>query len=284
LPGKFGQGFPGLIYLSTLSYVAPSVPSLNPRDLMFFTEILHAHETAHQWWGNIVIADGYHDGWLMEALANYTSLLYLEKHKGARVVEATLNDYRNNLLKKLPSGDTEDSAGPIVMGPRLESSISPDAWNHIVYGKGSWIIHMLRRRLGDEKFLAMLAQLRRQYEWKSISTEQFRELAASFLPPKSPDPKLEAFFDEWVYGTGIPQLKMTWSLKGKAPALRVTGTLTQSDVPDDFIVPVPIEIQFAKGKLVHWVQSADEPVAFSVAVRQAPTKVLLDPSQSVLKR
>jgi hypothetical protein len=284
VPGTFGQGFPGLIYLSTISYVAPSLSTLKPGERVFFTDLLHAHETAHQWWGNVVTADGYHDGWLMEALANYTSLLYLEKRKSPHMLDTALNEYRDNLLKKLDNGDIEDSAGAIVMGPRLESSIAPDAWKRIIYGKGSWIMHMLRRRMGDEKFLAMLAELRRRYQWKSVTTEQFRELAASFLPPKSADPQLEAFFDQWVYGTGIPRLKLQWSLKGKSPALRVTGTVTQSDVPDDFSVPVPIEIQFAKGKQVHWVQSADEPVSFSVAVKQAPSKVLLDPSQSVLKR
>jgi hypothetical protein len=284
VPGTFGQGFPGLIYLSTLSYVAPSIPSMDPRAQMFFAEMLHAHEVAHQWWGNVVTADGYHDSWLMEALANYTSLLYMEKRRGPRTLDTLLTEYRDSLLKKLDSGDTEDSAGPLVMGPRLESSLTPDAWKHIVYGKGSWVLHMLRRRMGDEKFFAMLGELRRRYEWKSVTTEQFRDLAASFLPPKSPDPKLEAFFDQWVYGTGIPQLKMTWSLKGKAPALRVTGTLTQAEVPDAFSVPVPIEIQFARGKQVHWVQSADEPVTFSVAVRQAPARVVLDPALSVLKR
>ena len=110
------------------------------------------------------------------------------------------------------------------MGPRLESSLSPDAWKHIVYGKGSWIMHMLRRRMGDEKFLAMLAELRQPLRSGSRSPPtNSGQLAADFLPPKSPDPKLEAFFDQWVYGTGIPQLKMTWSLKGKAPALRVIG-------------------------------------------------------------
>ena len=89
------------------------------------------------------------------------------------------------------------------------------------------------------------------------------------------------FFDQWVYGTGIPHLKMTWSLKGKAPALRVVGTVTQAEVSDDFSVPVPVEIQFAKGRpLVHWVRSAGEPVTFTVAVRQAPSKVLLDPARA----
>src|SRR5215469_6936115 len=113
--------------------------SLDSRQQVLFTELLHAHETAHQWWGNIVTAEGYHDAWLMEALANYSGLLYLEKHKGARTVEAMLNDYRAGLLQKIDSGAIQDSVGPIVMGTRLQSSVSPDAWKRIVYGKGSWI-------------------------------------------------------------------------------------------------------------------------------------------------
>ena len=284
VPGTFGQGFPGLIYLSTLSYVAPSIRSLDRHDQVFFTELLHAHETAHQWWGNIITANGYHDAWLPEALANYSGLLYLEKRKGARTVEAILNEYRANLLKKTDTG-TEDEAGPIVMGARLANSLTPDAWRHIVYGKGSWIMHMLRRRMGDQRFLEMLGELRRRYQWKSVTTEEFRELAAGFLPPKSPDPKLEVFFDEWVYGTGIPALKLTWSVKGKAPALKLSGTVTQSGVNDDFSFPVPIEIQFARGRpLTYWVESSSDPVPFTVALKQAPSKVLLDPQGSVLRR
>ena len=283
VPGTFGQGFPGLIYLSTLSYVAPAIQSLDSRQQVFFTELLHAHETAHQWWGNVVTAEGYHDTWLMESLANYSGLLYLEKRKGSRTVETILNDYRLNLLQKTESGETMDSAGPIVMGARLTSSLSPDAWKHIVYGKGSWIMHMLRRRMGDEKFLAMLAELRRRYQWKSITTEQFRELAAGYLPPKSSDPKLEVFFDQWVYGTGIPKLKLSWSAKGKVPAIRLTGTLAQSEVSDDFSAPVPIEIDFARGKpITHWVQSSGDRVEFSVPLQQTPTKVVLDPQGWVL--
>jgi len=284
VPGTFGQGFPGLIYLSTLSYVAPSIASLNPVQQAFFTEQLHAHETAHQWWGNIVAAEGYHDVWLMEALANYTSLLYLEKRKGPHSLETALNEYRANLLKKSDNGIV-DSAGPIVMGARLESSLSPDAWRYIVYGKGSWILHMLRRRMGDDKFLAMLAELRRRYQGKSITTDGFRRLAAEFLPPKSGDAGLESFFEQWVYGTGIPTLKLSWSVKGAAPNFRLAGTLTQADVADDFSASVPIEIQFAgKKPVTHWLQSSSDPVSFSIPLRQAPAKVVLDPGGSVLRR
>ena len=54
------------------------------------------------------------------------------------------------------------------------------------------------------QFTKMLTELRRRYEWKTIDTEQFRLLCAEFVPKGSPDPKLENFFDQWVYGTGIP--------------------------------------------------------------------------------
>jgi hypothetical protein len=56
-------------------------------------------------------------------------------------------------------------------------------------------------------------------------------------------------------------------------------------VSDDFSVPVPIEIQFGRGKSVtHWVASANEPVSFTVPLKQPPLKVLLDPAASVLRR
>ena len=78
---------------------------------------------------------------------------------------------------------------------------------------------------------------------------------------------------------------MTHSLQGKAPQLRVAGTVVQSDAPEDFSVLVPIEIQFPKGKpLVRWVKTAAGSVPFSVAVQQPPSKVTLDPDNSVLRK
>ncbi|HWQ56078.1 MAG TPA: M1 family aminopeptidase [Bryobacteraceae bacterium] len=288
VPGAFGQGFPGLLYLSTLTYLQPldkAVTSMNARQQVFFTEILQAHETAHQWWGNVVSAAGYHDDWLMEALANYSALLYLEKRKGRRTVDMVMEEYRTNLLEKLESGGTVDSAGPVALGGRLESSQAPQAWRSIIYGKGSWIIHMLHRSMGDARFLEMLAELRRRHEWKSISTEEFRDLATRYMPPKWPDTGLAAFFDQWVYGTGIPALKLSYAVKGKGAAMRVEGTITQDEVDKDFSAAVPVEIQFARGKpLTHIVMTGPDPAPFSVRVPQAPSKVLLDPQRSVLRR
>jgi aminopeptidase N len=193
--------------------------------------------------------------------------------------------YRDDLLAKRENGDTLESAGPIVWGRRLASSLAPAAWRTITYGKGSWIVHMLRRRMGDEAFWKMIAALRREYEWKPVSTEDFRLFCARFLPPKAPDAKLEAFFDQWVYGTGIPSFKLTYSVKGKVPALKVVGTVKQTSGGDDFNMRVPVEVQCRGAKpVVQWVVAGSDDVAFTIPVRTAPSKVLLDPGNSVLKR
>jgi aminopeptidase N len=288
IPGMFGQGFPGLIYLSTLSYLKSLPASRGPTTLqveLFFQDVLQAHEVAHQWWGNCVTAATYRDAWLMEALANYSALLYLEKRKGGHSVELMLDSYRADLLARSDSGQIVDSTGPIVLGPRLENSQEPRAWRDIIYGKGSWIIQMLRRRMGDERFFSMLRELMTRYGGKEISTEGFRELAAQFLPPKSDDPKLEAFFEQWVYGTGIPSLKLAWSIKGKAPSLRLVGTLTQSDVGEDFSALAPVEIQVARARTItQWVRSATDPVTFTAVLTQPPLKVALDPHYAILRR
>jgi hypothetical protein len=285
IPGNFGQGYPGLIYLSTRAYVkTPSTP-LAKSDELFFDELLQAHETAHQWWGGQISSGSYRDEWLMEALANYSALLYLEKSKGKHDVETLLDTYRDQLLAKRDDGEPVDSAGPIVMGARLESSLEPRAWQAITYGKGSWIIQMLRQQMGDERFFSLLAELIKRFGHRDLSTEDFRATAAEFLPPKSDDPKLEAFFDQWVYSTGIPNLKLTYSVKGAAPSWRLVGTLTQTEVPEDFSVLTPVEIQLARGKTItQWVRSSSDPVTFTVKLTQPPLKAVLDPHRAVLRR
>jgi hypothetical protein len=283
IPGTFGQGFPGLIYLSTLSYLntLPGSRNTGESSEIFYQDMLLAHETAHQWWGNRITNATYRDNWLMEALANYSALLYLEKRRGARSLEVMLDSYRDGLLAKNESGQTVDSAGPIVLGTRLESSQEPRAWRAITYGKGSWIIQMLRRRMGGERFLSMLADLSKRFDLKALSTEEFRLFAAQYLPTKSDDPKLESFFEHWVYSTGIPTVKLSYAIKGT----RLTGTVTQTGVEEDFTAMVPVEIQVARGKTItQWVRTGSSPVTFSVPLQAPPLKVTLDPHQAVLRK
>ncbi|HEY4087006.1 MAG TPA: M1 family aminopeptidase [Bryobacteraceae bacterium] len=283
--GRFGQGFAGMIYLPTQMYLDPSLIRSRPGALApddgFMGDLLRAHEAAHQWWGNIVTTDSYHHEWLMESLANYSALMFLESRMGPRAIERALNYYHDQLLLKGADGTIAEERGPVVEGRRLESADAPSAADAVLYGKGTWIIHMLRRRMGDAAFVKMLAEARRRYEFKTMTTEEFRQLCAEFLPRGSADPKLVDFFDQWVYDTGMPTLKLTYSVSGR----RLSGTITQSDAPDDFTVLVPVEIRVGNAKpIVRHVRTSNGAVKFTVDVAGQGAKATLDPGMSVLRR
>ena len=286
IPGTFGQGFPGLVYLSTLAYLDPNArpaSARGPREQVFFSDILEAHEVAHQWWGNLVIPAGYQDEWISEALANYSALLYLEKKKGVKAMQDVLEDFRDALIKKKGDGPTVESAGPITLGFRLELVDLPDAFHTITYDKGAWIFHMLRRRLGDERFLKMLAEFRRRSDQHPASTADLRALVKDYLPPHVSAATVDGFFENWVYSTGIPALKLSYSVKGVAPAIRITGMVEQSGVDDAFSVEAPVEIQFAKGaSQTIWVETSNAGASFSTILKQAPARVSIPIGTCVL--
>ena len=66
------------------------------------------------------------------------------------------------------------------------------------------------------------------------------------------------------------------------PAL--SGTVAQSDVPEEFSATVPVEIQTGRGKVVRQLRTGSEPVPFSIPVTIANAKAVLDPGSSVLRR
>ena len=278
IPGTFGQGFPGLVYLSTFAYLNPTERPMalrNAREQVFFSDLLVPHEAAHQWWGSVVSTQHPEDRWMTEALANYSALLWLEKKKGFKEVEHVLSGYREELLAK-PLGTSRESAGPIVWGERLETSAIPEAWRVVTYDKGTWILHMLRRRLGDPAFLAMLKELRRRYEFRSLTTAELVALVRELRPKNVSAEAVDTFFDTWVYGTGIPALKIRSTNMGVAPAITVTGTLTQREVADDFSADIPVEIQFAKGPpQIIWVRTGADEKTFTAHVSHPPVRVVI---------
>lgn len=275
IPSAFGQGFPGLVYLSNLAYIDPAraASSVGPHSAqVFFFDLLETHEIAHQWWGNLVVPASDADEWIVEALANYTALMYLEQRKGPAVVQQVLEEYRKDLLARDSQGQTIESAGPIIWGARLRSSTAPEAWRIITYEKGSWIIHMIHRRMGDERFNEFLRALCTRFADAPLTTQQFEASAREFLPRGA---TLAGFFDNWVYGTGIPSLKLSYSVRNG----RLAGSLVQRDVDSGFSAFVPIEIRdpAASGNVLHWVETGDEPVAFSYPVRSRNARAAIAP-------
>lgn len=291
IPGTTGQGFPGLIYLSTLSYLDEAQRPQNAQDARlktFFTDLMVAHEVAHQWWGNTIGIEAYQDEWMMEALAHYSALLWLEKKRGADAFQTELSNFRTALLE-LSGGKTIDSSGPLTWGYRLEAARNPDAARVITYEKGSWILHMLRRRMGDQRFLPMLAELRRRFEFKAVTTRDLQNLVKEFAakrgastePPVASADSIDAFFDSWIRSTGIPSVRVRYQISGKAPSVRVSGSIVYEQSSEravfaDFETELPLEIQLPGGtRRIQWVPSAERTEAFSFTLPQTPTRITL---------
>ena len=283
VPGDFGQGFPGLVYASTRSYFQRGDSPL--RDLSigsqrFYADMMRPHEISHQWWGNVVRAPLGKDAWLMEALATYSSLLWLEEQRGVGERDEVLGEFLRNLVRK-SGGESVESAGPVVMGRRLRTAKLPEAYRIIVYEKGAWIIHMLRGILGDDRFFALLRALCDQRGSGAVTTESFRALAAEFVPVDYHDPSLRDFFDQWVYGTGLPRLSAEWEQAAQGGRHHFSLRLAQGGVPEYFPVQVAVEVHTLPGRsLVKnvLVGYGGDDEGFSVVLRNPATRVVIDPN------
>ena len=252
VPGYFGQGFPGLIYLSDVSYTPQGERPAYLRSARmdaFFSSMLLPHEVAHQWWGNLLLADDYRSNWIVEAMASDSALEYLSETQGQEAADAVLEQYRLELLFPRGSG-TVESAGPVDFGVRLIDSAGLQSWHSITYEKGSWILHMLRDRIGSDAFLALQSYLLTTYRTEPITNEQFREAAARFVPLGQPDRDLRIFFDTWVYGTGIPHIE--WKSEGKEWSFVV------SRVDESFTADLPLSCKDRSGKKeTKWVRAVE---------------------------
>lgn len=232
IEGYFGQGFPGLIYLSSISYIRERDRPQglrNPSMDTFFSQLLLPHELAHQWWGNIVAPGDYRSNWIVEAMSNYSALQYLAQTEGKAVFDSILAGYRADLTTPRKNGQLVDSYGPVTFDQRLYNNFGPGIWHDILYEKGTWIFHMLRQRMGDSAFHEFQVRLLKDFANRPISNEEMRAEATHFMPPTEPDRQLSAFFDAWIYDTGIPTL-----------ALR-KGSVVVSGVPDSYTVDLPLQ-------------------------------------------
>jgi hypothetical protein len=283
IPGNFGQGFPGVIYLPTASWLPIRTMIGADRSPEVISELLTVHEAGHQWFGNQTYTVERRDDWLMEALASYAALLFVEKKQGKATVDQLLQEFRDRLLLRGEDGKPIEQTGPLNWGTRLQMTKNSLAWQRITYDKGTWVIHMLRQRMGKEKFLQMLRVMQTEFARKPMSTDQFRQLAAKFLSANDPDKQLELLFEQFVGATGIPKLSLT--TKTGLGTRQVKVELTQSGVSNEFAMHVPLEMKLSDGKLItKWILSGPEPIEIIFEAPAAIRSVQLDPHHWVLRQ
>jgi aminopeptidase N len=248
-----------------------------------------AHEIAHQWWGNLLGWQTYHDQWLSEGLANYAAALFLAQGKdGNHEFHDLLRVYKDDLLAKTSQGATVESGGPIWLGRRLSSSLDPEGYSNIVYKKACWVLHMLRGLMTDPKtdsdaaFFRLLRDFVSHYQGQSVSTEDFIHYAEKYMTAGSDleqNHKLDWFFNEWVYDTGIPSYTVKMEVRARAGGgYVVQGSISQSDVPDDFEMPVPVIAVYAHDRRVTLgrVVVGSNEAHFKFNTLQKPARVMID--------
>ena len=154
------------------------------------TDLL-VHELAHSWWGNAVGLTDWKEIWLNEGFATYSTALYYEALTDIRALRSTM---RTNF------GEFEKGT---LYNP------SEDIFSRLVYDKGAWVLHMLRKEVGDSSFFKILRRYFKDYKYKTASTKDFKIICEAVSKKN-----LNFFFDQWVYkGKGIINAVYSYSVK-----------------------------------------------------------------------
>ena len=299
IPGTFGQGWPGLVYLSTLAFLSPDAQQragISARVQEHFTQIVPYHEVGHQWWGNLVGWDSYRDQWIHEGLSNYIALLYADTKKTPeRALNIWLARYRNELTAKEPGHDAPaEDAGPLMLGYRLRSSRSPSGYDRVVYGKGTWVFHMLRMMLRDPetkepdaRFIQLLRSLLEARRYQAVTNEDLQRAVEAVMTPAMAlegGRSMDWFFDQWVRSNGIPRYSVEFTVRPQGNGFLVRGTLKQSGVPDTFLAAVPLSAAGPNGKALPLgtVITTGDRTAFRLVSRVPLKRILIDRQLTLL--
>jgi Peptidase family M1 domain len=305
MPGTNSQGWPGLVFLSSYAFL-----DQEQREQMHFSpyrallqQLIPAHETAHQWWGDLVTWSSYRDQWFSEGLANYCALMMLQE-KDPAGFRQIMEKYRLDLMAKNKDGMSPLQAGPVTLGVRLLSSRFPEGYEEILYGRGTWLFHMLRTMLEDaaketgrkgassgsaeEPFVRALRRVRERYQGRSISTSELLQVFAEDLPPAlryEGKSSLDWFLNGWINGTAMPKLELrAVRFTPKGAGLVVSGTILQKDAPEDLVTSVPVYAVVAGKKLVLLgrVFADGEESSFRLSAPAGAHKIVLDPNETIL--
>ncbi len=299
LPGFLSQSWPGLVYLSSMAFLdRDERRALGVRDPyveLLLSRLMLSHETAHQWWGDAVDWVSYRDEWIIEALANYSALLILEK-EDPQSMKIALDYYKSQLLRETANG-AMGNAGPVTLGVRLTSSRFPAAFELVLYGRGTWLIHMLRTMLrdaggknSDAQFFAALKSLLAKSPNHKVSTRDLRLAFEQVLPDSlsyEGKKSLEWFFDGWVNGISVPQFALEdVHMAAAGGKVKVSGVISESYAAKDLVTAVPLYAVDEKGKsqFLAVVFADDAQTAFTLTAPAGTKQVQLDPEGALLRR
>jgi len=242
--------------------------------LDFELDSLVAHELAHQWWGDLLTCREWSHAWLNEGFATWSQVVWKEHAEGAD--EAAWE--RFSQAAKYREEDGGAYRRPIV-DRRYEEPI--DLFDRHLYEKGSLVLHMLRKELGETAFWRSIHVYGEMNRGGSVVTEDLR-LAIEEATGRN----LDGFLDQWVYHAGHPELSTSWAWAKETGVLAVTVKQTQKtseEMLDVFRAHLDVRITGADGDvLTRRFEMLRRDHTFHVPMTQEPACVEVDSDGDLL--
>ncbi len=226
-------------------------------------ESLMAHEIAHQWFGDAASEKNFFNLWLSEGFATYLTHHYLENKYGTDSLKKRLREDRGKVLafekeRMKPVVDTSERKDFMVM-------LNPNS-----YEKGGWVLHMLRRKLGDDVFWKGIRQYYAEFDGGNANTMDFMKVME-----KVSGKELGAFFKQWLYTAGHPDVLIKWQYLPAIHTVKLTIAQQQQQV---YNLPLDISIN---GQ-VHRIEMTTRDIMVNFSSAKEPKKIIPDPSVNLL--
>ncbi len=236
-------------------------------------DFLAAHELAHQWFGDLWTCRDWSHGWLNEGFATFFETLFTEHDRG-------WDDYAYELLQNTQAYLDEDSGRyrrPIVTnvwsGPI-------DIFDRHLYEKGGLVLHMLRWVLGEDLFWKAIRHYAAVSAGKNVLTADLQRAIT-----EATGRNVDWFFDQYVYGGGHPEFKVSWEWDEDASLARVKVEQTQKldELTGLFRTPVEIALHTSAAEHRFRVEVSENEHVFSFRLNERPAMVRFDPGNWLLK-
>ncbi|MBB5330530.1 M1 family aminopeptidase [Tunturiibacter gelidoferens] len=229
---------------------------------------LLSNTLAHQWWGSQVSPATMNDAWITNGMSRYAELMYLEDSSGKNAFQSAITDISAGAL----AYDTE----PLTTIGRLDP-FSPQ-FQSMTLEKGAMVFHMLRWEMGDDVFIKFLRAILSEYADKSVRSSNVQTIAE-----KQSNLELQAFFAQWLDGTGAPAFADKYSVfrLGDNKGFRTVGAITQD--LDLFRMPIELRIETDGKTEIRRVDISGSDSQYSIETFGRPRRISIDPENWLLK-
>ncbi len=226
-----------------------------------------AHELFHQWFGDYVTADSWSNLTVNESFANYSQVLWEEYKYGQDAGDQeNLNDMQGYLQSGSQSKDLV----------RFYYRDKEDMFDAVSYNKGGRILHMLRNYVGDDAFFKSLNKYLTDNKFGNGDAHKLR-LAFEAVTGKD----LNWYWNQWYFGSGHPQLDITYNYSAESKIASVYIKQTQSG-DKVFKLPIAIDVYIGGKKSRYDVWMNNKADTFSFAANTKPDLINVDGDKILL--